>query len=82
MTRKPSNPPAFPFVTQTKTSGSSTIYTNVTEGMTLRDWFAGQFGTACAAALLAGDWDIDARKVAQAAYVFSDAMLAERENGK
>ena len=66
----PSNPRAFPRCL------------HGTGGMTLRDWFAGQFGTACASALLEGGCEIDPKRVAQAAYAFSDAMLAEREQGK
>ena len=71
------NPPAFPF--------ERTVYTRGVEsgkyfeaGMTLRDYFA-----AKAMQTLIHDWCAGDPKhadaVAKNAYVFSDAMLAERE---
>jgi len=42
-------------------------------GMTLRDWFAGQF-----LATYVADGIPKAEKIAQACYVMADAMLAER----
>ena len=50
-------------------------YLNVSEeGMTLRDWFAGQ--------ALASDWagDYSPTGAAEQAYRYADAMLAERTN--
>ena len=44
------------------------------QGMTLRDWFAGQALTG----LLAGGTPDDAHVVARCAYFVADAMLAER----
>ena len=75
------NPPAFPHVTQSKRAGSETIYTHVSEGMTLRDWFAGQ-----ALAGLSSDPSffkdvagmIPEVVLADAAYSIADAMLTER----
>ena len=44
------------------------------EGMTLRDWFAGQ----ALAGMLIGEWLSD-KGVATLAYEYADAMLAARE---
>lgn len=60
----PDNPYAFPFPTNHPAH----------EGMTLRDWFAGQALTG----LLAGGTPDDAHVVARCAYFVADAMLAER----
>ena len=77
------NPLAFPHVTQSKRAGSETIYTHVTEGMTLRDWFAGQ--TLGALVTLAADGSLGEREgltngqtIAANAYEMANAMLAER----
>jgi len=76
----PYNPPAFPHVTQSKRAGSDTIYTHVSEGMTLRDWFAGQ--VAAQAISLSTDntgcWN--PQSAAMAAYEMADAMLAARSS--
>lgn len=45
------------------------------DGMSLRDWFAGQ---ALAGLLSEGEY-VDERPVAFRAYVYADAMLAARE---
>jgi hypothetical protein len=67
---KPENPPAFP--RDHRWQGNN--------GMTLRDWFAGQ----ALVGVLAGndlsraptfDWDV----MAKGAYGLADAMLVERE---
>jgi hypothetical protein len=69
------NPPAFPHVTQSKRAGSDTIYTHVSEGMTLRDWFAGQ------ALVSFGKHDIALDKhLADRAYALADAMLIARRD--
>jgi len=63
--------PAFP-VPMVAPQGD---YLNVSEeGMTLRDWFAGQ--------ALASDWagDYSPTGAAEQAYRYADAMLAERTN--
>lgn len=66
----PDNPPAFPQTQWSMWGGDGR------EGMTLRDWFAGQ-------ALIANgpiNWHpSDRASAAQAAYAIADAMLAERE---
>lgn len=68
--------PAFPqitddpFVNVEVESGRVTI---IGQGMSLRDWFASQF-----VASLKDPYASNA-KVAESAYQFADAMLAERE---
>ncbi len=66
---KPENPPAFP--------RSGNAHTKSVEGMTLRDYFAGQAITG----LLyhAGIGNAKASKFAADAFGIADAMLAERE---
>jgi len=61
---KPENPAAFPFVCGPESSFEA--------GMSLRDWFAGQYATGVAAMRI-GD-----ASAAREAYAFADAMLAER----
>jgi hypothetical protein len=73
---KPANPPAFP-VPPSIVSEHGDIY-YAAEGMSLRDWFAGQ-------ALLrvyndGGRYSPEGMKqVAKYSYAMADAMLAERE---
>lgn len=62
------NPPAFP------NTGNTSWDMHPAEGMTLRDWFAGQALTG----LLASDMLADNERFAQAAYTYADAMLAAR----
>lgn len=50
------------------------------EGMTLRDWFAGQILHTAALTYEPGAGN--AELVARAAYQYADAMLAEREKRK
>ena len=73
---KPENPPAFP------TDGRiqhGTAY----DGMSLRDWFAGQaLGNICAApdAIARANWtENPERFVADWSYRLADAMLAARQ---
>jgi hypothetical protein len=80
---KPENPPAFPL----RARGDGSIFERSHEGMTLRDWFAGQAlaGMMANQAMLnatlrktqtgesVADW------TAKGAYAVADAMLAERE---
>ncbi len=76
----PSNPPAFPtpqFITdKTRTSGGvhPTYPITSTEGMTLRDWFAGQALAGCAT-----DEGWKPQNLAAWSYEIADAMLAARE---
>lgn len=78
------NPPAFP------NTGNSTWNLQPTDGMTLRDWFAGQALPAIIAATSAGrhhptglhrDKSIS-EAMAFDAYAVADAMLAERERSE
>ena len=46
------------------------------EGMSIRDWFAGQFLAGCAAA---PDMSNDSNVVASAAYNYADAMMEARK---
>jgi hypothetical protein len=69
MNDKPKNPPAFPL-------SDEAHITN--EGMTLRDYFAGQLvaGISCSDTLQTPEIE------AEWAYKMADAMLAEREKGQ
>ena len=66
------NPPAFPRPTTDNSPGH--------EGMTLRDWFAGQVAAGFATATVAPGTRVPtATDAAQFAYRVADALLAERE---
>jgi len=67
MTQKPDGGPAYPHI---PTCGS-------VEGMSLRDYFAGQ-----ALAGYLAKWETGADGAAVAAYRVADAMIAFREQGK
>ena len=68
--------PAFPCppIRWTNKDGSESVAI-MPEGMTLRDWFAGQ--------ALTSHWasDYSPMKAAEQAYKYADAMLAERAKG-
>lgn len=66
----PENPAAFPC---TGEGFLSDLYTQ--KGMTLRDWFAGQYVSGIHAG---GATFRDGQNVAEEAYSVADAMLAER----
>jgi len=76
----PDNPPAFP------NTGNSTWSLQPTDGMTLRDWFAGQALPAIISAtsagqhqpLMPGNGVTLIQAMARDAYDLADAMLAER----
>ena len=51
----------------------------VSEGMSLRDYFAGQ---AMGGQLADPDGEIDPKLIARWSYAYADAMLAEREKGR
>ena len=83
---KPDGGPAFPIYTlQCDNRGHLTNVATYLNGMTLRDYFAGQ----ALAGLLAnptldvtnksGDGESDSDIIAKACFYFADAMLAERE---
>ncbi len=71
MLDKPENPPAFPMALMPG-------FDIAEPGMSLRDWFAGQF----AAAEVARGNDCLFSDYAHNAYALADAMLAERERSK
>ncbi len=71
MTTEMDSTPAFPV-----TAGHRVW----SEGMTLRDWFAGQ-ALASIAEMHAG-MPIDQNATAKSAYRFADAMLKAREDGQ
>ena len=82
----PENPPAFPVRIE-----SPMGVIDIKEGMTLRDWFAGQIIPAIVAATSAGQHspirgggeqgnEAIEKAMARDAYSLADAMLAEREN--
>ena len=54
-------------------------YATNPEGMTLRDWFAGQaLAGFCSMSNRDGEWTWDAGSASTRAYEMADAMLAER----
>ena len=66
--------PAFPVIAENGLG-------HVADGMTLRDWFAGQVAAAVVGGLTAASISTsedDVTAVAKAAYRVADAMLAER----
>ncbi len=71
MTDQPDNPPAFPVMVKRNTSPLTTPREVQFEGMTLRDYFAGQ-----TLATLPHFWQADTK--ARISYEMADAMLAER----
>ena len=64
------NPPAFP-------NTGNRFDGRIAEGMTLRDWFAGQ-ALAGLYASETDDTEYEAAYAARRSYVIADAMLAER----
>jgi len=70
----PENPPAFPM--------PETQWHLKQNGMTLRDWFAGQaLSGFCSMADGTGMWTWPHRDAAAQAYELADAMLAARAGG-
>lgn len=79
---KPSNPPAFPLTKEAALNPVTDLHgVDLTSGMSLRDWFAGQ----ALAGLLANPVSFgpimqgDPEAISSACGTFADAMLAERE---
>jgi hypothetical protein len=71
--------PAFPFVAYTATkkdTGEIEISGLRSEGMSLRDWFAGQALERLASS---GGMFASPCKAARKAYAYADAMLKERD---
>lgn len=52
------------------------------KGMTLRDWFAGQVLSGFAAACKTVPTSGQLNTIAQTAYAFADALIAERDNSR
>lgn len=77
---RPENPAAFPFVAYSKRAGSESIYSDVTKGMSLRDWFAGQAVSGLASIVVEDGYPLHA--MATDAYRIADALLSERERSK
>lgn len=78
MTGKPLNPQAFPrpYSKEDRVCDEHREPLWGQEGMTLRDWFAGQVMSGfCADPNCAAS----SEELAESAYAFADAMLAERE---
>lgn len=79
--------PAFPAVIPVEHSDvQGKDYPNFTEsGMSLRDWFAGQylttFATRRATSERPGEEEDVPKLIANRCYVIADAMLSEREKG-
>ncbi len=67
------NPPAFP------NTGNHTWSVRPTEGMALRDWFAGQALTGMMASPIGKFPQSNADEAASEAYIMADAMLAARK---
>ena len=76
MTKSPDGGPAFPRA-GLKLAGGVDPSTN---GMTLRDWFAGQAMTGVLALQDADERSYE--NLAMHCYAFADAMLAAREKGE
>lgn len=79
------NPPAFPIPNATDLDGY--VYAPEAQGMTLRDYFAGQAlitlsGISEAAWKAKGDGHDLGEVIAGSAYGIADAMLAKRERGQ
>ena len=75
MSGKETGGPAFPTENEMQTGPGSYHY----EGMTLRDYFAGQaLAGLCSAQNVAGVWQGNVPEAAREAYKMADAMLAEK----
>lgn len=70
--------PAFPFVQWRSPDGM--IHSDLSAGMTLRDWFAGQ-ALQGALSHLVGVKDAGPEGYAKRSYEYADAMLYERSKG-
>jgi hypothetical protein len=88
MSKKPSGGPAFPCLDDCEYESGHALYLSA-EGMSLRDWFAGQAAEAFVSLYAYGSTDSQpqtnpascAAEVARLSYQLADAMLAEREKG-
>ncbi len=73
------NPAAFPRPWSKDDYGGCHVEVKAQEGMTLRDWFAGQALQSIANPVVRRDFGLSWKQVATMAYEAADAMLAERE---
>lgn len=73
-----SNPMAFPVPYMTSYESGAEVR-HGSDGMTLRDYFAAK---AMAALIVANFYDMTEAGVSPKAYVFADAMLAARQEGR
>jgi len=78
MSKKKTGGSAFPVAGYQETGG----YVLPTEGMSLRDYFAGQALVGLTVDYINHPKDINHEIVAKQTYKFADAMLAEREKGE
>lgn len=86
MTPAPENPPAFPrSITEVHRDGN-VLYTAAADGMSLRDYFAGQAvaGSLCEFTHIPSSerGQRQAQKIAAQSYAIADAMLAARTQPK
>lgn len=75
------NPPAFPVKVKRNTSSDplATPREFQMQGMTLRDWFAGQALAGISSCLTGAEGKPIYNIIAQDAYAMADALLAERK---
>ncbi|WP_420137860.1 hypothetical protein [Sphingomonas sp.] len=73
---EPENPPAFP-----QQCADALDVGMVHEGMSLRDWFAGQAMSHALSATASHDGCYNFEAAAHGAYEMADCMLAERASG-
>lgn len=73
------NPPAFPRAYSRQPPGDDDRAERAHEGMTLRDWFAGEALPVVAMPNSFGEKCTDPRQLAALAYKLADAMLEERQ---
>lgn len=82
MSTTPDGGPAFPapnYAVHSDTSKETILKLADTQGMTLRDWFAGQAIEVVTNLSQRGDGSWDANDVAAGCYSIADAMLAARK---
>lgn len=77
MSDKPENPQAFPVPPSIWSDGDCSV---ATEGMTLRDWIAGElYPVLVHNAVIAESEPPSAREIAATAFDFAEAFLVERQ---
>lgn len=79
MASTPENPPAFALQERVQTAANGDQWLSPKqEGMSLRDWFAGQALTSLFSFYVL----VEPARWAADAYAIADAMLAQREKGQ